>query len=457
MNNSTNLLINFFDSDSYKLSHWKQLPQDAETAMAYGEARGGAPEIKFFGFQYVLKNLKCPTVNEVRRAAYFSRMHLGREDIFNYDGWMEIAEQGYIPLTIRAVKEGNIYPTSVPLFTVEGPAWLVTWFETKLLRVWYPTNVATISWKIKGLISEYLELNGTPESINFKLHDFGSRGTVVPEAAGVGGMAHLLNFLGTDTLQGYMYALEYYNADIESLGFSIPASEHSTITSWGKNFEVEAYRNMIGQFGKPGAIYACVSDSYDLDAALEMWKQLEPLILEKGGTLVVRPDSGDPVETPIRVVKRLMELFGSTVNDKGFKVLPDHIRVIQGDGVEYNSIRKILEGLHNEGISSDNIAFGMGGALLQKHDRDTFKFAYKMCSITVNGEERDVYKDPVTDSGKRSKAGRLTTIVDDDGEIVYARIPKNHNDLTTCGDLMSIVWENGELKREYTFEELRFK
>lgn len=445
--------LNFFDTDSYKLSHWKQLPEGSETAMAYCEARGGAPEIKFFGLQYILKNLKCPTINEVRRAAYFSRMHLGREDIFNYDGWMEIAEQGYIPLTIRAVKEGDIYPTCVPLFTVEGPAWLVTWFETKLLRVWYPTNVATISWKIKELISSYLELNGTPESINFKLHDFGSRGAGTAESAGVGGMAHLLNFLGTDTLQGYMYALDYYGADIEALGFSIPASEHSTITSWGKDFEVDAYRNMIEQFGKPGAIYACVSDSYDLWEALKKWKELEPLILEKGGTLVVRPDSGDPVSTPINTIRQLIVLFGCTINEKGYSVLPDHIRVIQGDGVEYEYIEKILQGLMEYNISADNIAFGMGGALLQKHDRDTFKLAYKMCSITVNGEERDVFKDPITDPGKRSKAGRLTTIVDDRGDIGYTRL----KDGFQYGDMMSVVWKDGVFVKELTFNDIRFK
>jgi nicotinamide phosphoribosyltransferase len=210
---------------------------------------------------------------------------------------------------------------------------------------------------------------------------------------------------------------------------------------------------MIEKFGKPGAIYACVSDSYDLEAALEKWKQLEPLILEKGGTLVVRPDSGNPIETPIKVVKRLFELFGHVLNDKGYKVLPDHVRVIQGDGVEYESIRQILVGLHAEGISADNIAYGMGGALLQKHDRDTFKFAYKMCSITVNGEERDVYKDPVTDPGKRSKAGRLTTVVNDCGDIGYERL---RGDLH-YGDMMSVVWKDGELVNELMFNDICFK
>ena len=453
--------INFLDTDSYKVSQHKQLPTDAEYAMAYIEARGGADRVKFFGLQYILQQLQIPSPHDVEQASEFCKAHFGRDDVFDYKGWMEIANKGYYPLKIRAVAEGGIYPVSVPLITVEntepGYAWLVTWFETQILRVWYPTNVATFSYEIKQLISEFLELNGTPESIGFKLHDFGSRGASSAESAGIGGMGHLLNFLGTDTLQAYMYAHEYYNATTESLAFSIPASEHSTITSWGKDFEVNAYRSMIEKFGKPGALYACVSDSYDLWEALKLWKQLEPMILEKGGTLVVRPDSGDPVETPIKAVKELITLFGSTTNAKGFKVLPDHIRVIQGDGIQYDSIRQILVGLHAEGISADNIAFGMGGALLQKHDRDTFKFAYKMCSITRNGKEQDVFKDPVTDPGKRSKAGRITTIVDDDGNIVYTRIPKYHNDSSTYGDLMITVWENSQLKRYHDFEEIRFK
>lgn len=455
MNINTNI-INFFDTDSYKVSHWKQLPPNATRAMAYGEARGGATEIKWFGLQYVLSQLNVPTVEEVAQVAEYCRMHFGRDDIFNSDGWLKIAEMGYFPLKIRAVREGGVYPTSVPLFTVENThpdfVWLVTWFETQLLRVWYPTNVATISYEIKNVISDFLEKNGTPESIEFKLHDFGSRGATSAEAAGIGGMAHLLNFKGSDTLMGWMFAKEFYGATPESLGFSIAASEHSTITSWGRDFEVDAYENLIRQLGGEGNIYACVSDSYDLWAALEKWKQLEPVIKEVGGTLVVRPDSGDPVETPVNTVIRLMELFGYTVNEKGYKVLPDHIRVIQGDGLEGKTILRILSRLDAIEISSDNIAFGMGGALLQKHDRDTFKFAYKMCAVTVDGEEREVFKDPITDPGKRSKGGYLTTLVEDD-HIGYGRA--GQDDWTVCGDLMRTVFEDSELIEPLSFDAIR--
>lgn len=453
-----NNLVQFFDTDSYKVSQFKQYPEGATKAMSYVEARGGADRIKFFGLQYILKQLKVPTINDVRKAAHYSRMHFGRDDVFNYDGWMKIAEMGYFPLKIRAVKEGGVYPTSVPLITVENTdpefVWLVSWFETQILRVWYPTNVATISFEIKELISKFLEKNGTPESIGFKLHDFGSRGASTSESSGVGGMAHLLNFKGSDTLNGWMYATEYYNADPEALGFSIPASEHSTITSWGEDFEIDAFRNMIEQFGQPGALYACVSDSYNIWKALDKWKELEPTILEKGGTLVVRPDSGDPVWTPIKVVMGLMDRFGYSYNEKGYKVLPDHIRVIQGDGIEYESIRQILHNLDMYCVSSDNIAFGVGGALLQKHDRDTFKFAMKMCGIIVDGEERDVYKDPITAPDKKSKRGFITT-VHDGFDIGYARRSVNHSDFDTQGDMMRTVYNEGNLIDELKFDDIQ--
>ena len=446
-----NNIIDIFDTDGYKLSQWKQYPAGATHAMSYGEARGGANRVKFFGLQYILKNMAVPTPAEVEQVKKYVEAYTGRTDIFNYEGWKQIAEMGYFPLKVRAVPEGTVVPTGQALFTVEPTlpdfVWLVGWFETKLLRVWYPTTVATISYEIKELIAGFLEKNGTPETLGFKLHDFGSRGVGVREQAELGGMAHLVNFMGTDTLAGWMGAVEYYGASMDGLGAGIPASEHSTITSWGKDFEIDAFRNMIEQFGGEGSIYACVSDSYDIWAALRKWKELEPVILEKGGTLVVRPDSGDPVKTPVQVVKELMKMFGFTRNEKGYKVLPDHIRVIQGDGIEYDTIRQIAEALDVAEISIDNIAFGMGGALLQKADRDTYKFAMKMCAITVDGEERDVFKDPVTDPGKRSKKGYLT--LNEDMETV--RIA----DLGDKKDAMQTVWEDSEFVNEVTFDEVR--
>lgn len=452
-------IIDFMDVDSYKITQWRQYPKGMTDAVSYLEARGGGERVKFFGLQYILKNMNVPTVEQVEIAKALADYHLSQgvdRRMFNFDGWMEVAKLGYFPLRIKAVKEGTVVPTKQVLFTIEntlpGFGWLVGWFETQLMRVWYPTNVATISYEIKQTIAKYLSMTsgldniGQKFAINFKLHDFGGRGASVREAAGVGGMAHLTNFYGTDTFVAIMYAWVFYGELPRA--YSIAASEHSTITSWGRDFEIDAFRNMIEEFGGEGQIYACVSDSYDIMAALDKWYQLWPVILKKGGTLVIRPDSGDPVATPVAVIERAMELFGhKTVN--GFKVLPDQIRVTQGDGIDHAIIEEILETLYQKGISADNIAFGMGGALLQKHNRDTFKIAIKLSAALVNGEWRDVYKDPITDKGKASKKGRLTLVEGENGPETV-RI----EDINGRKELLDVVYEDSKLVKEYTFAEV---
>jgi nicotinamide phosphoribosyltransferase len=345
-----------------------------------------------------------------------------------------------------------VVPVKNVLATIENTdpkvPWLTTWLETALLRaIWYPTTVATQSWHIRQLILTYLEKTGDPSLIDFKLHDFGARGVSSFESAGIGGAAHLVNFMGTDTITGVLYAREYYNAGVA--GFSIPAAEHSTITSWGRDNEVKAYENMVRQFAKPGSILAVVSDSYDIyRAARDLWgTELRDLVVHSGATVVIRPDSGDPVEVNRKLIEILGEKFGYTVNGKGYKVL-NHVRVIQGDGVNPQSIREILEALTEMGWSTDNIAFGMGGALLQQVHRDTQKFAMKASAVQINGQWHPVYKDPVTDPGKISKAGRLTLYRNFNGSYHSSVEDWPEDSLVT-------VYKNGELVNETTFEEVR--
>jgi nicotinamide phosphoribosyltransferase len=204
-----------------------------------------------------------------------------------------------------------------------------------------------------------------------------------------------------------MFARKYYNE--EMAGFSIPAAEHSTITSWGEQFETEAYENMIDKFGGPGKIFAVVSDSYDIyNAVSNIWGgTLKEKVIFNGGTLVIRPDSGDPVTVNLRILEILGEKFGFTVNSKGYKVLPSFVRIIQGDGVNLISIGQILKAITAAGWSADNIAFGMGGALLQQVNRDTFSWAMKCNAIAYADDWIPVCKKPKTDAGKASKAGRI--------------------------------------------------
>ena len=449
-----NIALSFLDTDSYKFSHMARFnksmfPKNMDYAMAYLEARKGDHTL-FFGLNYILKNFKVPTLNEVELASKLIECHMSK-DIFNKEGWISVSEKGYLPLKIKAVPEGTIINGKEVLLTVEntepGYAWLVGWFETMLLRIWYPTTVATISYDIKQMLKKYLEKNGNLNDLDFMLHDFGSRGTTCAEQAGIGGMAHLINFKGSDTFNSFLYAIQYYNADMNNLSFSIPASEHSTITSWGKDNEVDAYKNIIETFGGEGKVFSCVSDSYNIWNALKIWKQLEPTLLKVGGRLVVRPDSGDPVETPIKVIEELMNLFGYSYNEKGYKILPNHIRVIQGDGVYKESIEMILKTLDEKGISSSNIVFGMGGALLQRVNRDTFSFAYKVCSVTIDGDERDVFKSPIGDNSKASKKGRIT--LNKDKKTVLLK------DIDPEDELLNVVYLNGKILSKDDFSTIR--
>jgi nicotinamide phosphoribosyltransferase len=360
------------------------------------------------------------------------------------------------------VPEGTVVPVKNVLATIENTDpecyWLTTYLETALLRaVWYPTTVATQSWTIRKIILDYLEKTGDPSLIDFKLHDFGARGVSSLESAAIGGAAHLVNFMGSDTISGVVYAREYYDAGVS--GFSIPAAEHSTITSWGRDGEVDAYRNMLNQFAKPGSIVAVVSDSFDIfNAASRLWgEELREQVVQSGATVVIRPDSGDPVDVNRRLVEILGEKFGYTTNAKGFKVL-NNVRLIQGDGVNELSIRSILGAFMAMGWSADNIAFGMGGALLQQVDRDTQKFAMKCSSACVNGEWIDVQKDPATDPGKKSKAGRVQLWTNSGGEFASSvSAPTGWTDRGIGGWTPALVevYRDGRLTGEITFNEVR--
>jgi nicotinamide phosphoribosyltransferase len=456
-----NLILN---TDSYKVSMFKQYPAGTTGVYSYIESRGGRYDrTVFFGLQAFIKEyLLCPiTQADIDIADEILTAH---GEPFNRAGWQYILDKhnGYLPVVIRAVPEGTVVPVRNVLATIENTDpecfWLTTWLETALLRaVWYGTTVATQSWTIKQVILDYLERTGDPNTIDFKLHDFGARGVSSLESAGIGGAAHLVNFMGTDTISGILFAREYYNAGIA--GFSIPAMEHSTVTSWGREGEVDAYRNMLNQYARPGSVLAVVSDSYDIyNAASKLWgEELRQQVIDSGATVVIRPDSGDPVDVNRKLIEILGSKFGYTTNAKGFKVL-NNVRLIQGDGINELTVRSILGAFMAMGWSADNIAFGMGGALLQIVDRDTQKFAMKASSACINGEWRDVVKDPITDSGKKSKAGRVTLWTNSGGEFASGVTePTGWTDKGIGGWTLALeeVYRDGKLIKEIDFATVR--
>jgi len=454
MNN--NILLNV---DSYKASHYLQYPAGTRYVSSYVESRGGRfDKAVFFGLQMFIKEyLTTPlTPTDIDQAEVIFSAH---GEPFNREGWEYILQRhnGYLPIEIEAVPEGTVVEGQNVLVQVINTdpacAWLTSYIETALLRaVWYPTTVATVSWHCRQVIAQYLDKTAdSSDGLPFKLHDFGARGASSAETAAIGGLAHLVSFQGTDTIGAIVAGQQYYHA--EMAGFSIPAAEHSTITSWGREGEKAAYENMLQQFSGPGKLVAVVSDSYDLWHAIDnIWgDELKTAVEQSGGTLVIRPDSGDPVSIVTETVEKLMKIFGSTTNDKGYRVLPDYIRVIQGDGVSLETIEAILAAMAMRRQSADNVAFGMGAELLQKVNRDTLKFAMKASAVQVDSFWRDVYKDPVTDSGKRSKRGRLALIKSAEGGFETVR----EQELSGRENQLQVVYRNGKLLVDMTLEEIR--
>lgn len=465
------------DTDSYKASHFLQYPENTQAYFGYIEARKSLksvepiPETVFFGLQIYLKKylLKPITKENIDEAENFFALH---GEPFNRKGWEYILKKynGYMPVTIKAVREGSIIEEGNVLCTLEctdpDVFWIGSYLETALLRsCWYGSTVSTNSRECKKIIYKYMQLSSDKpeEGMAFKLHDFGARGVSSSESAGIGGAAHLINFMGSDTIKGILCANKYYNEKMA--GFSIVAAEHSTITAWGKDHEIDAYRNMLKQFGKPGAIFACVSDSYNIFNACEhIWgEELKEEVIKSGATVVIRPDSGDPATTVTRCLHILDDKFGCIVNNKGYKVL-NNVRVIQGDGININTIKDICKMVTEHGFSMNNVNFGMGGALLQHLNRDTLRFAMKCSAIKIDGEWHDVSKDPISDPGKKSKAGRISLYRRRSGhgtafEYNTMKISEYEQLMETntyyAEDMLETVYCNGKLLRDQTFEEVR--
>jgi nicotinamide phosphoribosyltransferase len=443
-------------TDSYKVTHYRQYPPGTQRVYSYLESRGGRFDtVVFFGLQYYLQRYlggSVVTRAAIDRAEPFLAEHFQRDDLFNRAGWEHIlnVHGGCLPVCIKAVPEGTPVPIRNVLLTIENtdPAcfWLPNYLETLIVQLWYGCTVATLSREMKRLILQFLVRTGDPSAIDSKLHDFGFRGVSSVESAALGGAAHLVNFRGTDTLPACALAARIYDAGMA--GFSIPAAEHSTQIAWGREHEIDSYRNMLAQF--PTGTVAVVSDSYDiLHAARELWgTQLRDAVLARAGTLVIRPDSGDPASTVVAVMNVLGERFGSSLNAKGYRLLPAQVRVIQGDAVDYDQIGRILGALAAQGWSADNISFGIGGALLQKLHRDTQQFAFKTSAVVIDGSARDVYKAPAGDPSKASKRGRLKLVRRGD-QLVTVR----HDE--PGDDLLREVFRDGQILVRERWDGLR--
>lgn len=489
------LLANtILNTDSYKLGHFTFEDFGVTEDYAYVEARKGGDftEVTFFGLQYfILYYMTKPVTMEMIDEAEAQVEAHGLP--FNRAGWELIVSRhgGFMPVRIKAVREGETVAHGVVQITIESTdpdiAWAARYVETAILRAdWFGSTVAARLPRWQAKLRPFLERTGSPETIAWKIVDFGARGSEVTESAAVAGAAVLIHSKVTDNQMGIRLARKAYPGSDEAIksyfmpAFSIPATEHSVTTEWTPQREYDFYENIINVHGiKPRMpdgsrrLVSVVIDTYDQDQAVAIWGTTagQPLTLkyivdgtevtvekQQGGlkkklrdsnmALVARPDSGDPRTNVPHLLDLLGQYFGYSMNAKGFKMLPDYVRVIQGDSIDEGSLPEIAAAIEKAGWSLDNVNFGSGGGLLQKDvTRDTHRYAQKASYVVVNGEVRNIQKLPKTDPSKASKAGRFS-VVRRDGKLTTI---KEGAMLDGEIDALEIVYENGVVERIMSF------
>jgi nicotinamide phosphoribosyltransferase len=447
-----NILIN---ADCNKHSMFAMYPKGSEYVSMYLEARGGPfgsslfVGLQAFLIEYLSRQI---TVEDVHEAERIVSGHGAR---FDRQMWLDLVNEhdGYLPLEIEAVPEGTVVPVHNALLQVINTdpkyPWLPTFVECALQRaMWYPCSVGTISWQCKQYIREAIERTSDhPELGRAYLHDYGCRGSNSYESASLGGMAHLVNFDQSDTPMGYVAAAQYYNAGIpNSVSMLL---EHSNIVAAGPEHEADLFRQLLQD--EATQVVSLLADTYDHDNCIAniIGGELRDEIANYPGFVGIRCDSGDPVTTPVDTVASLMESFGSTTNSKGFKVLPDNIRVIQGDGLNVDTLPQVYAELERRGLALDNILCGMGGGLLQDVNRDTLYFGYKANAVRIDGTWKDVAKRPTGATIKHSRPGRLA-LKFEDGE--YETVPRDS--IPAEENQMVPVFRDGKILKLWDFSEL---
>ncbi len=484
-------------ADFYKLSHREQYPEGTEVVYSTWTPRSGKhlPQIKevvAFGFQGFIKELKESfddsffkvSKNEV--IAEYSRIVSNCLGVQNPDTkhLEDLHDLGYLPLKIKALEEGTLVPFRVPMLTIENTDnrffWLTNYIETMAsANLWKPSTSASVARVYRQVMDKYaLETTGSTEGVEFQGHDFSMRGMSGVEDAARTGLGHLLSFVGTDTIPAIQYAEQYYNAntDKELVGCSVNATEHSVMCAGGKDDERETYRRLI-EDTYPTGIVSIVSDTWDLWKTLDtIIPSLKDSILARDGgdasldKVVIRPDSGDPSDILCGnknsedsrankgVVELLWESFGGTVNEQGYKVLNPAVGAIYGDAITIERCTDICERLKAKGFASTNVVFGIGSYTYQYQTRDSLGFAMKATSVTINGVEKAIFKDPITDDGtKKSAKGRVEVLKDNSGELRVIDEESIAAGFGTQPDSLQTIFENGEVVKETTLAEIRSK
>jgi len=410
--------------------------------------------------------------------SYFGPNNIGSDHV------RALHRLGYLPLLVKGLPEGTLSPFGVPTILIENThpdfSWLPTYIETALsASIWHPSTSATIATLYRELMERWSEkTGGDVESIDFQAHDFSMRGQTSIESAAASGAGHLLSFLGTDSMPSLNFIDRYYPGDNGWVGASVPATEHSVMCIRGEQGELETFNTILDVF--PTGIVSAVSDGYDFFAVLtDILPQLKDRIMGRDGKLVIRPDSGDPVDimtgtyivddsnradyeakkaagrlTPeeLGAIELLDEVFGHTGNDKGYKILDPHIGLIYGDSITLDRATRTFERLAGKGWASTNVVLGIGSYTYQMQSRDSLGSAVKSTWAEVDGESVDIQKDPKTGAGKKSAKGRLAVVCDLTGELelIQQATPEDE-----ARSLIQPVWKDGEFINPVSFADVR--
>lgn len=489
MNNTPITLL----ADFYKLSHRKQYPKGTTKVYSTLTPRSNkyAPysdEIVWFGLQYFIKEYlidrfnkdffskpKDEVISKYSRLVEFS---LGKE-YAETKHIEELHDLGYLPIKISTLPEGSLVPMRIPVMTIENTHddffWLTNFLETILsTSIWLPTTSATLAYSYRKVLNDYaIKTTGSTSGVEFQGHDFSMRGMSSEQSATVSGAGHLLSFKGTDTIPSILFLEKYYNGNIEKslIGASIPATEHSVMCSYGQENEKDLLTHLLTEV-YPSGLFSAVCDTWDFwKLVSEYLPELKETIMSRDGKLVIRPDSGNPVDiicgtvlsggkTPEEkgLVEVLYEIFGGQINELGFKLLDSHIGAIYGDSITLEIAKEICEKLYKKGFATTNVVFGIGSYSYQYATRDTFGFAVKATYAVVNNEERMLFKDPKTDSGiKKSQKGLVVVNKDNNGKFFFEDNFVDNDEYKAKTNLLETVFVNGKLIKETSLDEIRTK
>lgn len=471
-------------TDGYKTGHHQQYPKGTEEVYSNWTPRSnkyapkGCDKVLSFGQQYVFKWLhdyfednffskpKAQVCNELKEEL---SLYLGTDyDVTHYE---ELHDLQYLPIKVKSLPEGLEVPIRVPMVTVVNTDkkfyWITNFLETILsTMLWQPMTSASIALRYKRIFKNWILKTDKNNLafIDFQGHDFSMRGMGGLQSAISSGMGHASVFLGSDTLPIISSLRNYYKAEGFVVG-SVNATEHSVMCAGTKDDEIGTFKTLMNTY--PTGILSVVSDTWDLWKVLTDYLPiLKDDVLARDGKLVIRPDSGDPVDIICGeaselggklpkdkgLVELLWDIFGGTINDQGFKVLDSHIGAIYGDSITTERAENICQRLSNKGFATSNVVLGIGSFTYQFNTRDTFGFAMKATSVVVNGKRREIFKDPITDDGVKKSAKGLIKVDLVDGE--YVLVDQVTTEEENKGELQ-VIYKNGQFLNPITLQEIR--